>query len=154
MTIPNCVVSKLFGRLSRASVRCRRFVVFTAVGALGTVGHYLVLIVAVELGNADAILASVLGFVTGAFINYFLNHAITFRSTIAHQRGIPRFMAVAIAGLLLNTLIMVLLVRLVDLHYLLSQVLATAVVLVWNYLGSELWAFREAPSANGNRGDV
>jgi putative flippase GtrA len=30
------------------------------------------------------------------------------------------------------------------LHYLLSQVIATGVILIWTFLGNRLWTFKEA----------
>jgi putative flippase GtrA len=127
--------------------RLRRFVTFAAVGVLGTASHYLVLVLAVELVAVDPVLASFLGAVTGAVINYFLNHAITFKSTVAHRQGLPKFLMVAASGLALNTGSMALLFDVAGLHYVLSQVLATGAVLVWNYLGSALWAFRAPVTA-------
>ena len=62
-----------------------QFIRFAGVGVVGTVVHYSALIVAVQLLQVPPVPASVMGFVLGAFVNYYLNYKITFRSTKKHQ---------------------------------------------------------------------
>jgi len=50
--------------------------------------------------------------------------------------------SVAISGLCLNKLIMLLMTQWQ--HYVVSQMIATAIVLVWNFLCNRFWTFREA----------
>jgi putative flippase GtrA len=126
----------------------RRFLTFTGVGALGTTGHYAVLIGFVELINVDPVVGSFLGATTGAFINYFLNRSLTFRSNVAHRLGLPRFMVVAGIGLALNTLFMYLFTIYTSLHYVICQIIATIAVLLWNYAGSALWVFCDSSQRN------
>lgn len=115
---------------------------FAGIGVIGTGGHFLTLWTLVRSG-ADPLPASALGFVAGALINYVLNRRYTFASTIAHRRGLPKFFTVAAAGLVLNTLLMVVLLRHAGMHYLLAQALATATVLCWNFAGNRYWTFPE-----------
>lgn len=121
--------------------RIRQFVSFTAVGAIGTAAHYLVLVTGVELLGTDPVSTSFFGALIGALCNYFINHSVTFKSDVAHSWGLPRFLMVAALGLALNTVLMAVLVNGLGINYLLAQVLATAAVLAWNFLGSVLWAF-------------
>jgi putative flippase GtrA len=39
-------------------------------------------------------------------------------------------------------------ISLIQLHYLIAQVIATGIVLIWNFLGNRIWTFRA--SAYGN----
>jgi putative flippase GtrA len=55
---------------------------------------------------------------------------------------IAKFMTVALIGLLVNAAIMAVTVDLYRLHYLVSQILATALVLVWNFAANHRWTFR------------
>jgi putative flippase GtrA len=119
-----------------------QFLLFSAVGAVGTAAHFAVLIFLVQLKAVDPVSASMAGFTTGALINYGLNYYYTFRSGSPHHASLPKFLAVALAGLCLNTMIMTLLTE--WLHYLLSQALTTMSVLVWNYLCNRYWTFRES----------
>jgi putative flippase GtrA len=125
-----------------------QFVRFTGVGIIGTAVHYLILILLVNVGGGGPILASGCGFVGGAFTNYFLNYRYTFHSGIPHLVGLPKFLTVASAGLVLNSLVMGVAISSANLHYLIAQVLATGVVLVWNFIGNRGWTFRDSNYEN------
>ena len=120
----------------------RQFAGFAAVGVFGLLAHYSVLTGMVELAGADAVLASVAGFVAGGFVNYMLNRALVFRSDRAHRAAGPRFVAVAASGLLINAAAMALLVDHLGLHYLPAQILVTGGLTVWHFLLNKLWTFR------------
>ena len=118
-----------------------RFVRYAGVGAIGTAVHYGTLIGLVQGLSANAVGASTAGFVIGAFVNYALNRAFTFASVRAHRVALPRFIAVAGAGLLLNALVMAAILAVLPVHYLVAQVVATTVVLVTGYLANRHWTF-------------
>jgi len=118
-----------------------RFITFAMVGAVGTATQYLLLILLVTFVNADAVVASALGFVAGGLVNYWLNYHVTFRSNNRHISTIWRFFVIAFIGLLLNTSLMAIATKIFILHYLIAQLTATALVLIWNYLGNSRWTF-------------
>jgi putative flippase GtrA len=126
-----------------------QFLVFAAVGAVGTLAHYTVLVALVHFAGTDAAHASAAGFVAGAAVNYALNYSVTFRSRAPHLRAIPRFMLIAVVGLCLNTAIVALGVGALDLHYLLAQMVATGLVLIWNFVANRAITFGE--STHGSR---
>jgi alpha-1,2-mannosyltransferase len=119
-----------------------QFLSFTTVGATGTAAHYATLIAAVSLGLGPVI-ASAIGCTVGATVNYVLNYHVTFRSRLAHRHSAPRFALIAVASLLLNTLLMAVGVLGLGLHYLVAQIVATGVVLCCNFVLSRIWAFNE-----------
>ncbi len=127
----------------------KQFLRFTGVGAIGTTGHYITLVLLVEVMGIDAVPASLTGFVVGALINYHLNRTYTFRSDISHRIALPKFFTIAVAGALLNTLIMSLAINQLNIHYFLSQLMATGIVLVWGFLGNRLWTFNGAGKEHG-----
>lgn len=118
-----------------------RLLRFAAVGAVGTGAHYLLMVALVEILASPPLLASVGGFLTGALVNYSLSRRLVFASARAHVQALPRFMLVAGSGLLLNTGLMALFTGPLGWHYLLAQVLATALLLFWHYAGNALWTF-------------
>ena len=120
-----------------------RFLRFAAAGAVGTVAHYALLLTLVEAAGVDPVAGSVAGFLLGALVNYTLSRTLVFRSDRAHVEALPRFLAVAGIGLCWNALLMYLLVDLLDLHYFLAQMLTTAILLGWHYVGNALWTFRK-----------
>lgn len=118
-----------------------RFFRFAGVGVFGTVAHYLVLVVAVELFALRPLVASSIGFTVGALVNYMLNYRFTFRSKRRHREALPRFYLVAVAGFVINGLVMLILAERLALQYLLAQVLATGIVLIWGFTANSLWTF-------------
>ena len=127
-----------------------RFYRFVLVGGVATGLQYLILILLVHLIGMDPVLASATGFVLSAFANYFINYHYTFGSNQRHVAALPKFSVLASVGLLLNSAIMSGLIRM-GLHYLPAQVIATVVVLLWNFVGNSLWTFRHAKQQHESR---
>jgi putative flippase GtrA len=123
-----------------------QFLLFAGVGVIGTAAHYSVLVTLVQLAKADAVISSTLGFVVGACVNYTLNYLFTFNSSKRHLEALPKFFTIALLGMLANAAIMTGLVHKAGVHYLPAQIVATMVVLVWNFAGSKIWVFREKRS--------
>ena len=120
-----------------------RFLRFAAVGAVGTVAHYALLLFMVEVLGTGALAGATAGFMLGAVVNYSLSRMLVFDSTRPHGEALPRFLAVAVVGLGWTALLMALLVDVAGLHYLLAQFLTTALLLLWHYAGNALWTFRK-----------
>lgn len=120
----------------------RQFITFTGVGLVAAVAHYGVLIALVELGGMQPVIATLWGFLAGAAVSYVLNRRFTFRSDRPHRAAAPRFLAVSTGGFVLNGLVMWLLNEGWGVPYLLAQVIATLLVLFWNFTVNLLWTFR------------
>ena len=117
-------------------------VLFASIGALCAAQQYLLLWLAVSLNIATAVVASTVGFVTGAVINYVFNYHVTFAARTGHVETVARFVAVAAVGLAINTCLMYLLPEALGMHYLLAQVCTTAAVFVWTFSAHRSWTFR------------
>jgi putative flippase GtrA len=120
----------------------RQFLGFAAVGVVGTAAHFATLLVLVQKFRLDPVWSSVIGFIVGAVVNYLLSYRVVFRSRKRHVEAMGQFFTVAGVGLLLNAAIMAFAVQVLNLHYLLSQILATGMVLLWNFAGNRFWTFR------------
>ena len=120
----------------------RQFTRFAACGAVGTLAHYLLLVSLVQGLGSPPVAASSAGFVLGATVNYTLNYRYTFRSSKRHRDAMWKFFLAAFVGASINAALMSTLIHDMNLHYLVSQVLATGTVLVWNFMASRMWAFR------------
>ena len=118
-----------------------RFILFAFMGGVGTLVHYAALILLVSEFGVDPILASTAGAVSGALVNYILNYRFTFNSSQLHRQALPKFLAIAGLGFVFNAALMWLAVRVLALHYLLGQIIATCLVLIWNYMGNRHWTF-------------
>ena len=126
-----------------------QFARFCLVGSVGTAVHYSALLAIVHL-QGRPIIGSIVGFVLGALVNYVFNYRYTFKSVKPHAETSAKFFTTACAGLVLNTLIMGLLFGLLDVHYFVSQLLATAVVVFWNFTVNLLWTFRRTKGEGGH----
>jgi putative flippase GtrA len=102
--------------------------------------HYSALVAIVHF-QGEPILGSIVGFVLGAMVNYVLNYRYTFKSVQRYPVTLAKFFTTACAGLVLNTLIMGLLTGLLGVHYFVSQLLATAGVVLWNFTVNLRWTF-------------
>ncbi|TSA19235.1 MAG: GtrA family protein [Betaproteobacteria bacterium] len=111
---------------------------------MSAIGHYGLLIALVQLAAVQPVPASAAGALLGAWINYSLNYRYTFRSTRRHRESVLRFGIVAAIGLVLNTLFMWIGVDVIGVHYLLSQIVTTGLVLIWSFAGNRFWTFHSA----------
>ena len=118
-----------------------QFVRYAGAGVIGTATHYAVLVALVQVAQVGAVAASTAGAIVGACINYLLNHRFTFASGQPHRRALPRFAAVAAAGVVLNALVLAAVLALAGPHYLVAQVIATLAVLLAGYLANRTWTF-------------
>jgi len=120
----------------------RQFSVFSLVGVVGTLVHYLVMAVLIEVFFVAPVPSSSIGFLTSAFVSYLLNYRITFSSRARHRLALPRFLIVGTIGLTLNSLLVGILTGPASLHWLIAQVVATLTVLCWNFAANFVWTFR------------
>src|SRR5262249_46162173 len=105
-----------------------------------TATQYLTLVLLVELGGLHPTLASVLGYGVSWIVNYSLNYRFTFKSSRPHGEAFSRFLGVGIVALLLNSAVMATATG-IGLHYLLAQVIATALVFCWTFTCNRRWTF-------------
>ena len=66
---------------------------FLLVGGTATAMQYAVLVALVRWAGVGPTLASCIGFVLSAVLNYALNRRFTFRSQARHAQALPRFAA-------------------------------------------------------------
>jgi len=127
-----------------------RFARFLAVGAVGTVLDFSLLTLLKLLG-LPTLIANTISFLAGVSNNFTWNRLWTF-ADVNHSdwvRQLVQFTLVSLAGLALNNAIVLLLEiplgALLDrpeLGYLPAKVVATGMVVFWNYFANRCWTFR------------
>jgi putative flippase GtrA len=115
---------------------------FLVSGGTAALVHWLVLWVGVSLAGWEGTISTTFGFIVAATISYLLNYFWTFRSDATHLYALPRFLAVAVTGLLLNAGIFASIYYGLAVHYMLAQLVATGTVLFWNFFLQRAWSFR------------
>lgn len=135
------------GRRAALVARLRHLLLFAALGGVGTVAQYTVLITLVQSDLAGPVAGSCAGFAVGGLVNYQLGRRLVFRSAKPHREAMAKFFTIAGIGLGLNAALMALLTGPLAAPYLPAQILVTGLLVLWHYAGNALWTFRAAGPA-------
>ena len=89
-------------------------------------------------------LATALSFCLATLYHYFLGNVLVFDSGSRYKRGkeLGLVFLVSCIGLAFTLLLMYIFVSLLDWQPMLSKVLTSCIVVVWNYLSRKKWIFR------------
>lgn len=137
---PPAVTAVQSGHTAASGIK-RQFLRFAMVGVVGTAAHYSILLIAVELLRLSPVIGAGAGFFTGLIASYVLNRAWTFDKRPEFRRGLATYAVVCIIGFGINVSIVALAVTL-GVHYMIGQVVATPIAMLWNFLGSRMIVFR------------
>lgn len=131
-----------------------KFIKFAVVGASGAVIDFGLTALCKGIFGISELLSNAIGFTVAATSNYFLNRVWTWRST-SKEVGIEyaKFFFVSLVGLGLNSLIVFLLKDIsivprfvetnLDWDFWVAKIIATGIVMVWNFLANNLFTFRK-----------
>lgn len=113
----------------------RQFISYIAVGGIAFVVDFGVLFFLTEHIGIHYIVSATAGFLAGLVVNYLLCISLIFdfRAIERTSHEFALFAAIGIVGLLLNDALIWLLTELADYHYLISKLLAAAMVLILNF---------------------
>jgi putative flippase GtrA len=140
----------LFEKIAHAQGKLSifQFLLFSIMGAVGTIFHYLVLILSVEYFGLSPMVGTVSGSICGAIVNFVLSHQVVFRSELRFSETAPRFFSVVFVGLTLNAVLMYFLVQRLSVGYIFAQLMTTAVVLLLNYALNSFWTFNQTSNSS------
>ncbi len=120
----------------------KRWLRFLFVGALATVVYFVFGLLFVQVLCLPLLFGNALAFALGFIVSYLGHTFFTFEAKDKHARMLPRFAATQAFGLLLNSALVWLIVRL-GAAYELAMLVATALVPVAVYLICKYWVFRK-----------
>lgn len=109
------------------------FIRYVTAGGLAALLHLVVLVGLVELAGFLPTPASAIGFCMAVMANYWLQYHWTFAAAGPHRVVFVRYVLVTLAGLGINTGLFWYLLNEIELPYLIAQVLAIGVVVLFNY---------------------
>jgi putative flippase GtrA len=121
----------------------RQLLAYVLAGGLTAIAHYAVLIGLVELAGAAPVPATLAGFVCGAVVSYALNRRMTFEATRSHGQAGWRFALIAAGGFVLTGALMHLFTARAGLPYLPMQIVTTAIVMGFSFLGHKFFSFAD-----------
>lgn len=119
----------------------KKIVNFGLVGIVATAIEYVLLIIFKEIFNIDVLIGSGIAFTISLLFNYYLSIKYVFvdKKDMSKAKEMSGFFVTAIIGLVINQLVMFLLTDVITLYYLVSKVIATAVVMVWNFVSRHVF---------------
>lgn len=133
--------------LMRRTGELARFLKFCLVGASGVVVNEGLLWLLKQFAGLPLPLASAISIETSIISNFTLNDYLTFRDRRA--RGLKSFLVrlrkfnvVSLAGLGINVGTLLALTYLLDVHYLISNLVGIALAVIWNYLVNLRWTWK------------
>jgi len=121
----------------------KKFIKFGMVGVSGVAVDFGITWVFREILSIDQYVANSIGFMCAVVSNYLLNRRWTFRSkdpAVAAQFG--KFLLVALVGLILNNTIIYLLHDCSTVPFYSAKLLATGVVMLWNFAANNWFTFK------------
>lgn len=114
---------------------------FGMVGILAFLIDFAIITALTELLSFHYLLSSLLGFTISTIFNYVCSMKFVFNSKYAKSdKGKEAFifLSLSIIGLILNQLSMYILVDFIAIHYMISKVFTTIVVMIWNFVSRKM----------------
>lgn len=106
---------------------------FLVVGGGCFVLEYVLLYTLTEYGHIPYLTSSAVAFTVSLLVNYFLYVTFVFHARNQSRKEMILFAATSFAGLGINQVTMWFFVEIAGLWYMFAKVIASAVVMIWNY---------------------
>lgn len=122
-----------------------QFFRYVFVGGVATVVDWGVLFVLTDLCKLYHLISAIVSFIAGLMVNFVLSKLLVFNANEARVNKVFELLGYAVIGVVglgITELIMYLFSDLAHLHYMLSKMIATAVVLIWNYLARKFILYK------------
>ena len=105
------------------------------VGGFAFLVDYGLLVLLTEVFGLHYLVSATISFLVGLVVNYLLSTCWIFRISKLENRWVEFvvFAIIGVVGLLLNNLLLFLFTDLVHIHYMVSKLLTTAIVMIWNF---------------------
>lgn len=94
--------------------------------------------------RAQYLVTNALGFCLAVLWGYYWHRRLTFRATGgAHEKQLPKFIIVALVGLVVNSVALSVFIELLHIDILVAKVLAIGVTALWNFNAQRYWTFKK-----------
>lgn len=83
-----------------------------------------------------------MSYIISGIVNYYASYHFTFECNSNHAKTSLKFTITASIGLLLNSIMFYISNTLLELNYIIAQIISTSVVLGWNFTANLTWTFK------------
>lgn len=113
-----------------------QFMKFGVVGVIAFVIDYGLLALLTELFGINYLVSATISFTASVVFNYVasMRYVFTHKEGMSRRREFVIFVVLSVIGLLINNGCMWAGVELLGVHYLLTKIVATAIVMIWNFV--------------------
>lgn len=129
--------------LTRNGALFGQFGKYLIVGGIAFVFDFSTLFLLTELASIPYLTSAALAFVVGLNVNYFLAKLFVFKnSKIGNRKQEYMFVfIISVSGLFLNQVIIWTCTEFIGIHYLISKLFSTAIILVYNFSLRKIFIF-------------
>lgn len=122
----------------------KQFFKYVLVGFLATGLDFLILYLLVEYGHLFYLLAAIISIAIVFWIGFNLNKYWTFKNPENNYWSqLFKYLLTHSVGIGISLGVLTFLVEIFDMWYLLAKVFATAAALIWNFLVTKKWVFKD-----------
>ena len=112
---------------------------FAICGGTAFIIDYGVFIVLTQVFKIYYLIASIISFTISVIYNYILSIKWVFKAKKQNVKEFFIFVVLSIIGLGINSLIMYIFVDLISIHELISKVIATIIVMIYNFITRKIF---------------
>lgn len=117
-----------------------QFFKFGVVGVIAFIVDYLSLYLLTEFLNVYYLISSIISFLLSIIVNYILSIKWVFDIKKKQSfKDVIIFTLLSAIGLLINLLVMYLSVEVSKIHYMIGKLIATFIVMIWNFVTRKMF---------------
>ncbi len=115
------------------------------VGGAAFLVDYGLLVLLTEVFGLHYLVSATISFIAGLIVNYLLSTSWIFRKSKMENKWAEFliFSIIGVVGLLLNNLLLYLFTDLAHIHYMISKLITTAIVMLWNFGARKIILFNK-----------
>lgn len=118
-----------------------QFAKFGAVGGIAFLIDYGVMVLLTEVFGVNYLVSATISFIVSVVFNYLasMRYVFTHKEDMSRRREFIIFIVLSVIGLGLNDLCMWFFTGLLGISYLISKIIATAIVMVYNFITRKIF---------------
>ncbi len=125
------------------NILIKQILKFGLVGGLAFLIDYVFLYILTEFIGIHYLISSIISFIISVIFNYIMSIKWVF--DVKKQQGLKEFIVfivLSVIGLIINEIIMYVMVDLMNIHYMISKLFSTGVVMVYNFITRKIFVER------------